>query len=171
MEGGNGKTWYRSASSVGLGLSRALAWPFSLARTLPIPTDVSSAVCVELDFGSGSWIVGGKPRSRKLSKDAWYRICRLPWHDTTGGKIQDDLRLPTDERPSHRKSSCAHLYDYTRFLGSIDDTMSCGDWGMWRYETSRSRAKLIVRSKKKKWSKGKVKDRANNAAVLDKPTL
>jgi ribosomal protein S25 len=26
-------------------------------------------------------------------------------------------------------------------------------------------------SKKKKWSKGKVKDRANNAVVLDKPTL
>ena len=26
-------------------------------------------------------------------------------------------------------------------------------------------------SKKKKWSKGKVKDKANNAVVLDKPTL
>ena len=30
---------------------------------------------------------------------------------------------------------------------------------------------LTGRSKKKKWSKGKVKDRANNAVVLDKPTL
>lgn len=27
------------------------------------------------------------------------------------------------------------------------------------------------RSKKKKWSKGKVKDKANNAVILDKPIL
>lgn len=31
-------------------------------------------------------------------------------------------------------------------------------------------APLTRRSKKKKWSKGKVKDKANNAVVLDKPT-
>jgi small subunit ribosomal protein S25e len=29
---------------------------------------------------------------------------------------------------------------------------------------------LTVSSKKKKWSKGKVKDKANNAVVLDKQT-
>jgi hypothetical protein len=36
-------------------------------------------------------------------------------------------------------------------------------------ETRRD-ASLTRRSKKKKWSKGKVKDKANNAVVLDKPT-
>ena len=30
---------------------------------------------------------------------------------------------------------------------------------------------IALRRKKKKWSKGKVKDKANNATVLDKPTL
>lgn len=30
--------------------------------------------------------------------------------------------------------------------------------------------RLTLRSKKKKWSKGKVKDKANNAVALDKQT-
>lgn len=39
-----------------------------------------------------------------------------------------------------------------------------------RRPENRREASLTRRSKKKKWSKGKVKDKANNAVVLDKPT-
>lgn len=46
-----------------------------------------------------------------------------------------------------------------------------GGNALWRDGHSNDTVLTRNRSKKKKWSKGKVKDKANNAVVLDKPTL